>query len=363
MSVQVPSQADFDALAAKVTSIEGRVTNSEGKISSLDTRVTKLEQGSSTTPPPTTTRRLFLPTSFYNTKLSASTPIHANSAGMVSELLSQAVPGPKCPYYGNVNSTGFTSAQYIITDPATPKVPVIIRQNNADATWLASMYDRLKAGIRIPSNASANPSTDGHIAIWDQVDDVYYEFWQFAAYTNGQWQASYGGIIDNVSNSDGIVPDVKNSWGTMSPTGATATSLPLIGGMIKAAEMKVGVIPHCLGFAIPQGPNKFIWPARRTDGGGPFYEGPNAIPAGQRFKFPADIAIDPNWIPLVKMMVVAIRDYGCVVQDRAGAVCYYAENTAQNGVADSTAAYKGGLQGWQFMNPNYFPFAKLQALA
>ena len=396
MSVTVPTQAEFDSLASRVSSVETkvsglepRVATLESKVASLEARVTKLEQGT-TTPPPTTTRRLFAPTSFYNTKLSVSTPLHSNSAGMIKEILRQAVPqntnsalpkfnsmapvydtptyDPAIPYYGNVNSTGYTSAAYIITDPATKKQPIIIRQNNADCTWLGAMYERLKAGMRVPANPTINAGTDGHICFWDQIDDVYYEFWQFKAYGTGQWQASFGGIIDNVSNADGIVPDVLTTWGSMSPTGATATSLPLIGGMIKAAEMKAGVIPHCIGFAIPEGPNKFKWPARRTDGGVQFWEGPNAIQAGQRFKFPADIYIDPNWIPLVKMMVVAIRDYGCVVQDRAGAICYYAENTAQYGITDSTAEYRKkadgtSLQGWQFMNPNYFPFAKLQALA
>lgn len=319
-------------------------------------------------PPTTTTRKIFKSDSFYNKKLADNTPIHANSAGLVAELLSQTVPGAKTPYYGNVNSTDFTSALYIIKDVNTPKIPVIIRQNGADADWAGDLFTRCKAGLRIPTGIDGNPGTDGAVAIWDQVDDLYYDFWKFKPYINGQYEASFGGIIYDVSNSDGIFPDAKNKWGTFFPTGCTATSLPLMGGMIKAEEMKNGVIPHCLGFAIPQGPNSFVWPARRTDGGGPFFEGPNAIKAGQRFRFPADIVIDPNWIPLVKMMVIAIRDYGCVVQDRAGAVCFYAENTARLGVPNSTDQYRKkadgtSMAGWQFMNPNYFPYPKLQAIA
>lgn len=336
-------------------------------------------------------RRLFAPDSFYNAKLADNAPIHANSANIVRELVRQAIPqntdstrprfdsmnpvydtptyDPRIMYYGNVNSRDFTSALWIIEDPATPKVPVTIVQNGAPADWAGDLYLRLKSGVRVPVDADGNPGTDGHIAIWDKVDDVLVECWQFKKDPSLGWIASFGGIIEGVSNSNGVFPAMKNKWGTMFETGATATSLSLAGGMIKLDEMKRGVIGHAIGFAIPEGPNRFVAPAKRTDGpGNQFWEGPNVIPAGTRFRFPKDIVIDPNWIPLVKMMVEAIRDYGCVVQDRAGAVCFYAENTAPKGDPDSTDEYRkkadGTLvAGWQFMNPNYFPFSKLQVLA
>lgn len=352
----------------------------------------KVEAAIATTPPPVTpppaTRRLFAPSSFYNTKLADNAPLHPNSANMVKELVRQSSPqntdptkpafnsqspvydvptyDPAIPYYGNVNAGDYTSSLYIVNDVNAPKVPIRMWQNGAPADWMASIYDRLMQGIRLPVGATPNPGGDGHIAIWDQVDDILVELWQFRS-EGGEWRASFGGIIQDVSNANGVFPAFTNKWGGQSESGATATSLSLAGGMIKAKELAAGVIGHCIGFAIPEGPNKFIAPARRTDGGTQYWEGPNAIPAGTRFRFPKDIVIDPNWIPLVKMMVEAIRDYGCVVQDRAGAVCFYAENTKQYGVPDSTAAYRKkadgtSLQGWQFMNPNYFPFSKLQVL-
>jgi hypothetical protein len=335
-------------------------------------------------------RTLFAASSFYNAKLADNVAIHANSANMVKELIRQSKPqntdstqpkfnslvpvydtptyDPAIMYYGTVNAGSFTSSLYIVTDPNLAKVPIRIWQNNAPADWMASVYDRLMAGIRLPAGAAPNPGTDGHIAIWDQVDDVLVELWQFRN-EGGEWRASFGGIITDVSNANGVFPSFTNKWGSVSEQGATATSLTLAGGMIKEKELAAGVIGHCIGFAIPEGPNKFVWPARRTDGvGNQFWEGPNALPAGTRFRFPKDIAIDPNWIPLVKMMVEAIRDYGCVVQDRAGAICFYAENATHRGIADVTVNYRKKvdgtvLQGWQFMNPSYFPFAKLQVLA
>lgn len=318
-----------------------------------------IEADDVTAAPAPATRRKFAPSSFYNMKLSDASPIHPNSAGMVGELVRQCTPnGADIPYYPNINTTSYSAPIYLVKDPTTPKLPVRIVQNGAELSW--SLMDQLLVkGIRIPENLQVSPGTDGEVAIWDQVDDILYEFWQMQK-VNGAWQASWGGWIPDVSNAEGIfhtLPDGEK-------IGATATGLPLLGGAILLDELKAGIIPHCLGLAIMQGPNAWVWPAQRTDGGGPFFPGPNAIPAGTRFKFPSSIVIDPTWVPIVKMMVAAIRDYGCVVQDRAGAVCFYAEDRVRFGAGDQVAAgYFGGKAPWQFLDPRAFPFNKLQALA
>ncbi len=312
----------------------------------------------STVAAPSNVRRRFRPDSFYNKKLQANEPIHPNSAGMVSELVRQTKVGPGIPYLPGINTGDFSSPIYVVKDPAAPKIPVTIVQGGAEATW--STFNKVvKKGIRIPVNALPATGSDGEIGIWDQVDDVYYDFWQLKK-VNGNWQASWGGYIADVSNSDGIIPVIKNVWGGPEAQGATATSLPLMGGSIYVADLKAGVIPHGLGIAIPEGPNKFVYPAQRTDGGVKFFEGPNSIPAGTRFRFPADITINPNWAPIVKMMVAAVRDYGVVVQDRAGAVVFYMEDTRQYGTVD-LSPYFGGKWAYELMSQQ-FPWDKLQVL-
>ncbi|MEK7514586.1 MAG: putative Ig domain-containing protein, partial [Patescibacteria group bacterium] len=304
-------------------------------------------------------RRRFSPDSFYNKKLSVSEPLHSNSAGMVSELVRQTKVGPGIPWLPGINKGDFSSPIYIVTDPSTVKVPVTIVQGGSEATW--SPFNSIaKKGVRVPTNALPATGSDGSLAIWDQIDDVYYDFWQLKK-VNGAWQASWGGYIVDVSNSDGIIPVIKNVWGGPEAQGSTATSLPLMGGAIYLAELKAGVIPHALGFAIPQGPNKFVWPAMRTDGGVQYWEGPNALPAGTRFRFPANIVIDPNWAPIVKMIVTAIRDYGLVIQDRAGAVVLYIEDTRQYGSGDLTSQFFGGKYAYELMSQQ-FPWSKLQVL-
>jgi len=312
-------------------------------------------------PPTTAVRSRFAPTSFYNRKLADNAPL--SNQGFVTELVNQSKPksaGGTAVYYPSINAKDYTTSVYIVTDKNIPKLPVTIVQNGAELTW-SLLNTRTKAGIRIPGQLAGNPGGDGHIAIWDQVDDVYYEFWQFKN-VNGKYQASWGGFIDDVSNSDGIVKPLKGADGHIEKIGATATSLPLMGGCMYYAELEKGVIPHTIGMATAWTANSWVWPAQRTDSGVTYISGPNAFGAGQRFRFPKDIVIDPNWVPIVKMMVVAIRDYGLVVQDTTGgnSVGMYIENATQYGTKYDANKYFGGKQPWEFMQQ--FPWNKLQAL-
>ena len=84
-------------------------------------------------------------------------------------------------------------------------------------------------------------------------------------------------------------------------------------------------------------------------------------PEGTRFRFPANIYIDPSWPPIIQMMVVAVRDYGMVLRDIAGSVAFFGEDPSVYGGGDPYSQYFGGQQIWEVMDK--FPFDKLQALA
>lgn len=304
-------------------------------------------------PPPPPTGELFSPTSFWNQPLSANQALNANSANYVNEFVANTqLAGPW------INITQYSTPYYIVDSSAT-KAPVSIVQNGQTLTWTA-LYQVCQQGIPIPANVAASGGLDGEITIYDKSADKLYEFWQFKK-VNGQWQASWGGIIDNASTSSGIMPTVKNTLGGDEQWGATATGLPTIGGTMLLKEVQAGVIPHELAVAIvrPATWTNYVWPAQRSDG---WYTGPNAIPEGTRFRFPANITIDPNWSPIVKMMVIAIRDYGMIVRDQASSVVFTAEDPTQYGKGeDAYAPYFGGLQLWDVMKQ--FPWDKLQALA
>lgn len=295
------------------------------------------------TPP---ARRLFAAGSFWNTRL-VSPVIHPNSANMVTELARQAKQGGDIPYYAGFNTTKYSTPLYIVKE-SIQRFPIAIPGKE-----FTTLHKELQKGVPIPVNALPAAGTDGHMTIWDWTDDTLYELWQLKKLATG-WTANWGGIIKSVSTSNGIVPPFGSEM-----QGATATSLPVIGGTILIEEARAGVIPHVLALSIPQGPNKFVWPALRTDTYVKYYEGPSAIPAGTRFFLPQDAP--EGTTPIVKMMIRAAKDYGLVVRDRAGSVSLYGEDTTQYGEGNQFEEFYVGKQAWSFMQE--FPWGKLQVLA
>ena len=53
---------------------------------------------------------------------------------------------------------------------------------------------------------------------------------------------------------------------------------------------------------------------------------PITLAEGQRFRFPQSIVIDPSWSEFIKMLVVAVRDYGLIIADRGGATAFTCED-------------------------------------
>lgn len=288
---------------------------------------------------------LFSTSSFWNTK--NHTSVHSNSWGLVQELLRQTRLA--APW---LNTNMYSTPLYIVNS-STPKVPVSIVSGGRTMSWTKLHVDSMK-GVPIPSNAVAAGGTDGHITIWDTSTNKLYEYWQLKKNWSGKWQASWGGIIENASNSSGVMPIVKNSQGGTEYWGATGSGLAAIGGTILIKELKAGRIPHALAMAIPYAKYGFVAPANRSDGG---LRTTNAIAEGTRFKLPSWTTIDSSWPPILKMIVTAARDYGIIVRDQAGAVTLYAEDSRQYG-SSPYPAYYGGLALDKVMAK--FPWSKLQ---
>jgi hypothetical protein len=137
--------------------------------------------------------------------------------------------------------------------------------------------------------------------------------------------------MSNTSQSAGYFD--TSSWPGLSQPwwGATATSLPAVGGTIMIDDLKGGVIPHALAIAVPWAkPKVYSWPAQRTDGQS---TDPNAIPEGARFRLDPKLDIDSlNLPPMTRMMAKAAQRYGMIVRDQTGhAVGFYAENPGPYG--------------------------------
>lgn len=284
----------------------------------------------------------------WNKKLT-SEALSSNSTGFVNELVAN------CRLAGPWIATTQYSAPVYTVDASTPKEKVFIPNGQGSINDV-----ELQKGIGIPPNIKAAGGTDGHVCIYDKSTDKLYDFWQFR-FQNNRWEASSAGILPNQSTSQGILPRYANgNWNS-----ATATHLPLTGGLIMLSELKAGVIPHALCYSLVRPNSGFVWPALTSDG---YYSGANAIKEGQRFRFPANISINASWTPLTKMLVIAVRDYGMVLRDTGGAISFYVEDPTPYGQNEHVLdPYMAGKNLWDIMGTKdaekEFPFSKLQALA
>jgi hypothetical protein len=280
------------------------------------------------------TAQLFSPDSYHNAKLPANTAVDPQSAAVVADLVQQVTEQGGA----NVNRSQWTTPVYTVgPTQATRKVsyPDASADSKLQAAWNA---------VPLPAGALPDPEADAHLTVWQPSTDTLWEFWGFS-YVNGQPQALYGGRMQNVSTNPGhFIDDGDNQsryWG------ATATSIPLLAGLIRTSEVKALHIPHVLGISTKRHSCQFRSPAQRADG--TCTPGTSVLPEGALFRLPANTDIDSLGLPpFGKAVALAARDYGIVVRDR-GAVTFYAER--------STTEYAG-----VDFNLDGFPWSRLQLL-
>jgi hypothetical protein len=180
-----------------------------------------------------------------------------------------------------------------------------------------------------------------------------WEFWG-ASEQSGQWHARWGGEMRDVSRNPGYFHSPAD-WG------ATATSLPLLGGLIRIEDLRAGRIDHALALAIPRAAaGAYAFPAQRSDGIDP---SPTAIPEGTRFRLDPRLDVAAMHMPTVtKELALAAQRYGIIIRDQSGVVAFYAEDPRPTG----TNPYVGrhGLFGNQYPNNllRYFPWSHLEVL-
>jgi hypothetical protein len=289
----------------------------------------------------------FAPTSVWNQALSDDAALDSQSPAYVSDLLSQ------------IASAGLWMNTYqystpVFTVPAD-QPNVIVKLDTASspqatalrATWLQ---------VPIPSNAKAAAGTDEHMVISQPSTDRMWEFWKMARQSDG-WHAQWGGSMNNASTNPGYFTSPgPSNWG------ATATSLPLLGGLIRPAELASGHIDHAIAIAIPQTRAQyFTWPAQRTDG--QVYS-TTAIPEGQRFRLDPSLNLSAiPMSPMVRMIAVAAQKYGMIVRDKSGSVTLYGEDTSDEGLPNPYYGPSGWFQN-RYVSTllQAFPWSHLEAL-
>lgn len=316
---------------------------------------------------------MIFPASFWAQKTNPAAKIHAQSAAMVAELAKNFKGKPG--YWGDpwINAGSVAAPVYIVkTNIPKVKVRLVLKGTMTTDTGRPLLSARLAQGIRIPANAVTATGTDHQMAVWDMVDGSYFDGWLMSKdpQNPGGWVAVNAGVIDQAATSDGRMPSFAAKNGEW--WGSTATKLPLGAGLITMEDLQAGVIDHMLAVAIPFPNNKFVYPAQASDGNGktvgqPLYSGgpvapwTSTIAEGQIFRLPAGFVVDPAAPPLVKMINTALRDYGKIIVDYAGAGVFGSENPLQYGVQDMLKPYMAGKQLWDLMP--MIPIDKMEALA
>ena len=293
---------------------------------------------------------VFSPASFWYQPIPADAPLHPKSSDFMYEFLRQ-----KSAYYGtvNLNTREYASPVYTVgADVKTVKVKEWDCQKKGySSTELSAQW----TAVPIPDHALPSKGTDAEMTIYQPSTDTVWEFWQ-ARKINGEWQACWGGRLQNASQSNGVFP---GHYGT------TATSLPFLGGQITAEELSRGEINHAIGIALVEAEDKsiFSWPANRSDGLNP-NNAPNRIPEGLRFRLDPSVDVDSLKMSKAgKVIARAAQKYGFVVWDKAGALSIRMQNSLSYTTLGQPDPYPALFED----KPSYavldgFPWHRLQFL-
>lgn len=287
--------------------------------------------------------RPFAPESIWNRALSDRAPLSPDSRSYVNELIRQVDD------YGPwINTYAYSVPVYLVSAGQR-------RTHVTLDTWGPDLQLAFDA-VPLPANATPAEGSDEQLTVWQPSTNEMWEFWKLHR-VHGQWHARWGGEMQGVSHNPGYFTHdaTTNDWG------ATATGLPLLGGLITFADLRRGYINHALAVSLVEtAPRDWVWPAQRTDGN-VFTPGVAQIPEGTRFRLDPRLNIAALHLPpLVRMLAVAAQRYGIFVRDKGGAVSFYGQDPS------TVKGHPWGhaLQG-QYPNNllRQFPWSHLQVLA
>jgi outer membrane biosynthesis protein TonB len=285
--------------------------------------------------------RLFAPTSFWNRELPASEPLDPRSVQLVAALAAEVrseVTKRTGPW---INTNTWSVAAYTVganvpNVHVTPDVRVAQFQRDIDA-------------VPIPAAAHASNDGDATLVIYQPSTDTLWEFWHARRLADG-WHAAWGGKMSNVSSNPGYFPN---------PMGASATSLPLLGGLVSINELKSGKIDHALALAVPNTDAAAVtWPAQRGDGR---VRGAAAIPQGTHFRLDPTVDLSRLGLPPAGLaMARAAQRYGIVLRESSDCVTFYAEDATVTGSNPYPQLFRG-LYANEVLAK--FPWDRLQVVA
>jgi hypothetical protein len=252
--------------------------------------------------------RLFAPASFWNERLVPDAPLDPNTDVLVQALVAE-VQRERAAAIGPWIGTGAGSTPVYRVPADQPRVRIRLDSRNNRGS---AALQRALNSVPMPRQARPAPGLDRHLTIWQPSTDRLWDLYG-ARRANDGWHTRWGGAIRHVSQSPGYY--TASAWpGATRNWGATASSLPVIGGTMLVDELRRGRITHALALNLPAPrAGVFSWPAQRTDGTGPA----SALPEGARVRLDPTVNVADLHLPKFGRMIArAAQRYGMVVRDQ-----------------------------------------------
>jgi hypothetical protein len=295
--------------------------------------------------------RFFSDGSVWNSPLSAAVAVDPASQALVTHLNQEVSKEAQGAYGPTINTAAYSVPIYTVSADQPAAQVTLDTTNPALARALSS--------VPLPRDAHPATGTDGLLVVWQPSENRMWEFWRLHR-VGGQWHARWGGAMRDVEQSNGVFS--TRSWpGAQSYWGASATSLPEVGGLMLIDEIRRGSIDHALQLGIP-GAREHVYalPAQRTDGDS---SSPAAVPEGARLRIKPSVDLSKLHLPRFTLMVArAAQRYGMIVHDSSGVVTLYAQDPTPTG-ADP---YYGRHAFFQGLNPRQllarFPWQDLEVM-
>jgi len=296
--------------------------------------------------------RFFAPTSFWNESVPANSPLDSASISVVSALDALEEAEQTANHGPAINTTSWSVPIYTV--PAGQPTVRVALVNTVSAPLQASW-----SAVPLPADAQPALGWDKHLVVWQPSADRMWEFWSLEKVGEG-WQAMWGGAMEGVNANGGVYgPD---AWsGATTHWGASASSLPIAGGLITLEDLERGEINHALAIAVPNTrAGVYASPAQRTDGGS---TKPSSLPEGAHLRIDPTLDLASLHLPrLTLMLAEAAQRYGIFVRDTASNLAFYAEDPIPTG----TNPYIGEHGYFEGQSPSKllasFPWSHLQLL-
>jgi hypothetical protein len=265
--------------------------------------------------------------------LPATTPISPQSSSLVSALVDQYRT-----YYGAVGVN-----QLPIYRVAGDQALVMVTVRSGCNNFLPGTGRR----IPIPSTATTSGTGDSPLIIYQASTNTEWELWRAWKSSTGSWQACWGGKLTDVSGSDGVFP---------APYGLSASEISYLATTVTDSDIRAGRIDHTMAIDVVRCTAPAVPPAIHTDCG----SDPGEPAEGTILRLPRSVPMPAGLTEFGRLVFQALKTYGLVVTDRAGAVVLQAQGAGDPGAGGLVRRSWGGKPEYAALDG--IPWNKLQVL-